>query len=566
MTRGAAVGAVALLLAMSLVPMLADTSESAVSGTYDVYIKKGCTWTTSYTYTASLSPSACIVISDTAVTDNTTGWSSTTTGSTSVSAIKSTSSGTTRSASVSLDTANHEVDLSISVTSANTTNDFYVGVKLTTLNPTQNAITVFHVHMTDPSLTGYSGGSFYNGQTITAQTPTLSAGGSQTASDVSYTIGTGSNGKTFAANTGLSFDTSTGKISGKVTKTTNSAVTYIVTASFSTADSGYFTSSTATASVTIGTYSSASLAEMSAYAIKSKGTVSVDAPSTSGITYSLQSATYTLDGGSSNTITIGTAFNGLKVNSDGSVSGTPTVSGKYVISENFKVVETNQTGVRKVTVTVEDQVVVSLSSTTVNTYTAGSDSGTLATASHTESKKVTGKWSLNNSNFSISSDGKITAKAELAAGIYSVKATYTSSASSTNTANKTVTVYVDNNLALSCSDSDNTLYAATSNKYLSGDLESAKMTQTKELFAGTKTVSYALSSSTLSVGTDVSIDGNGNITLANSYASSKVGTHTVTVTCTDNTVKTNKATANITVTIVEAMVLGEPGVGSISSS
>ncbi len=565
MTRGAAVGAVALLLAMSLVPMLSDTSESAVSGTYDVYIKKGYTWTTSYTYTASLSPAASIVISDTAVTDSTTGWSSTTTGSTAVSAVKSTTSGTTRSASVSLDTANHEVDLVIAISTANTTNDFYVGVKLTTYNPTQNAITVFHIHMTDPTLTGYSGGSFYNGQTITDQKPTLSAGGSQTASDVTYTIGTGSNNKTLAQNTGLSFDSSTGKISGKVTKTTNSAVTYNVTASFSLASEGYHTSATATTTVTIGTYSSASLAEKSAYAIKNTNSVTVAAPSTTGITYSLQSATYTLDGGTSKSITVGTAFNGLKVNANGSVSGTPTVSGKYVISENFKVNETNQTGVRKVTVTVEDQIAVSLVST-VNTYTAGSDSGTIATASHTESKKVTGTWKVDNSNFSIASDGKITAKSELAGGTYTVEATYTSSASSTNYATKTVTVYVDENLALSCSDSDKKLYTATDTKYLSGDVESATVTQTADLHAGTKTVTYALSSSTLTVGTDVSIDEDGKITLANSYAASKVGTHTVTVTCTDDTVSANKATMNITVTIVEAMVLGEPEIGSISSS
>ncbi len=561
MTRGAAVGAVALLLAMSLVPMLADTSESAVSGEYNVYIKKGCTWTTSYTYTSSLSPYASVLVSSTAITDASTGWSSTTTN---TSAVTSGSTDT-RYAAVSINNSSHKADLTIKVGTSNTISDFYVGVKLTTYNPTQVAITVFHVHMTDPSLTGYSGGSFYVGQTFTTQTPTLSAGGSQTASNITYSISAGSNSKTLDENTGLSFDASNGKISGTVGKATNSTVSYTVTASFTTG-TGYHNTSTATTVVTIGTYSSASLAAESAYAIRSTGSVNIDAPTTSGITYSLQSATYTLDGGSTTNITVGTAFNGLKVNSDGSVSGTPTVSGVYSIKENFKVNETNQTGSRTVTVTVEDQVVVSVSSGTVNTYVSGSGSGTLNTANHTESKKVTGTWGVSDSRFSISSDGKITAKSALAAGTYDVTATYTSSASGTNTAGKTFKINVDSNLALSCSDTDKTLYAATSSKYISGDLESAEITQSASLYAGSKTLTYSLACSTLTVGTDVSIDSEGNITLAGSYDSSKVGSHTVKVTCTDDAVSSNKATMDITVTIVEAMVLGTPAVGTISSS
>ena len=563
-----AFAAVIMLAAACMVPLISGESEGASVSNYDVYLPKGTTWNTNYSYTASLSPSASVLVSTSQITSSSTGWSAATTNSTSV------SSGTDNSTSVyataSLNTTGHAVNVTMKVGlsySAGTT--VYVGVKLTTVNPSQSAITVFKIHILAPSFTtGYAGGSFYSGETVSAQTPAVTLGNGNTYKTVTYSIGTGSNTKTLAENTGLSFNTSTGAVSGTVSKTTNSSVTYTVTATMTT-QSGYPASITATTSLVLGTYSSASMSNQTAYAIKNTDNVSVAAPTTSGITYALQSSSYTLNGGSSTSITAGTAFNGLTVSSTGALSGKPTTSGVYVITENFRVTETGQTTSRTITVTVEDKVVVSAISN-VSKYVGNSAVNTeIATGSHTETNSVSGTWSLTDSSgkFQInSSTGKITVKVAPTAGEYTLTVKYTSSASSTNYDSKTFKVFVDPALVLSCSDGDKTLYAATSSAALDNGQDEATMSQTATLYAGSKTVSYAIASSTLTVGTDVSISSAGVVTINDTLSDSKIGTHTVTVTCTDNAVTANKATMDLTVVVVAAMTTGAPSVGTITSS
>ena len=561
------VAAVIMLAATCLVPMAANDSDGASTTTYDVYLAKGQTWTTSYSYTATLSPEARVLYSTSEISANSSGWSSATTNATYV------SSGTDNSSSVfgrvALDTTNHTVNASIKIGASYTASTIvYVGVKLTTVNPSQSVVTVFKVHIISPSFTtGYAGGSFSEGTTISNQVPAVSLGNGNSYKTISYSIST-AGGKTLTQNTGLNFDTSTGKISGTVSNPSNSSLTYTVTATM-TVQSGYPASITTATTVTIGAYSAGSMTNQTAYAIKGTTNVNVAAPTTSGITYNLQSATYTLNGGSSNTITAGTAFNGITVANTGTVSGTPTVSGTYVITENYKVQQTNQSLSRTVTITVEDQVVVANLST-VNRYvgnaTANSD---IATASHTETNQVAGSWSLTDSSgkFQINpSNGKVTVKNVPAAGEYNLTVKYTSSASSTNNASKTFKVCVDANLVLTCSDADSTLYAATSSEALDNGQDSATMSQTGALYAGSKTVSYSMTSSTLTVGTDISISSAGAITIASSLNASKIGTHQVTVTCTDDAINANTASKTLTVVVVAAMVAGTPSVGTITSS
>ena len=566
--RITAVIAVALLAAVCLVPMAASDSDAASLRTYDVNLAKGTTWETEYSYTSTLSPALSIVVSGSAITASTTGWSASVTNGSTVSS--GTDAANTVYATAHLDTSNHKVVVSIKVGQSFASANSYVGVRLVTTNPSQTAITAFSVNVLSPSFTtGYTGGSFYDGQTITAQTPVVSAGNNHAYKAVTFSISNGGNGKTLNANTGLTFDTATGKVSGTVSKTTNSQQTYTVTASMTFA-SGYPASVTFTTPLVIGTYSSASMDAVTVNAINNKTDVSVAAPTTTGISYSLQSAKYTFNGGSQTSITPGTAFNGITVSSAGDVSGKCTVTGTYVITENFKVTQTNQTVSRTVTVKVEDQVTASVAST-FNGYVGGLAANTLiSTATHGEANQVAGSWSLtqdNGSYFQInSSNGKITVKSVPAAGIYTLTAKYTSSLISANTATAQIKVYVDPNLVLSCSDADKVLYAATSSESLDNGQDSATMSQTATLYAGQKKVAYSITCSTLTVGTDISINSSGKITIADTLSHEKIGDHTVTVTCTDSAVTANTATTTLTVTIVPGMSLGTPTVGRITSS
>ena len=173
---GLTVAAVIMLTATCLVPLAANDSDGASATTYDVYLAKGQTWTTSYSYTATLSPEARVLVSTTEITSSSTGWSNATSNSTYV------SSGTDNSTSVfgrvCLDTTNHAVSASIKIgASYSAATVVYVGVKLTTVNPAQSVITVFKVHIISPSFTtGYAGGSFSEGTTITDQVPAVSLG------------------------------------------------------------------------------------------------------------------------------------------------------------------------------------------------------------------------------------------------------------------------------------------------------------------------------------------------------------------------------------------------------
>lgn len=562
--RFTALAAVVMLAAVCLVPMAASDSDAASVRNYTVNLAKGMEWQTDYTYTETLSPELSVVVSNSQVGANTTGWSTATTGSTPATA------GNANSVLISayLDTTAHKVKATIKVGANYSSANAYVGLKLVTKNPSQSAITAFNVNVLNPSVTGYQDDSYYVGETM-SQTPVLNVGNGHSYKSVQYSISNGSNGKSLNQNTGLDFTPATGKISGTVSNSTNTVVTYTVTAKVSF-DSGYPGYINVTAQVRIGSYASASASDVSFDAVKGVTDISVAAPSTSGITYSFVSATYKFNNGSQTAVTPGTAFSGIVVNSSGAVSGKATASGTYVISETFNVLETGQQATRTVTVTVEDKVTVSVAQSVVNTYVGGAPAGTsITTASHTETNKVNGSWSIveSNTGFNINpTAGVVTAGSTLTPGVHSLTLKYTSSRISTNSATVSLTVNVDSNLVLSCSDADKVLYAATDSSALDNGQDSATMSQTAALYAGQKKVTYALSSSTLDVSHDVSIGSDGKITISGTLDPAKVGTHKVTVTCTDSAVTANQATMEITVTIVAAMSTGAPSVGTITSS
>ena len=567
-----AAASVLLMLTVCLSPVLSDGSDAAgVAGTYDVYLNKGQTWTTSISYTASLSPAVSVKVATTESDASTTsGWSSPASDGTTVTGGTDSDTGVYTTASIV--SSSSRADVSVKVGSSYTSQTAYVGIKLTTSSPTQSAVTVLRIHVLDMSFTtGYTSGNYYSGQTFTTQTPVVSTGNSGvTASSVTYSISSGSNSDTLSNNTGLSFSTTTGAISGTVSKTTSSQVSYTVVATMKFA-SGYPASQSVSTTVTIGTYASASVASDSAYAITGSTAVSVTNPTTSGITYTVSSATYTLNSGDSKSVSIGTAFNGIKVSSNGSVTGTPTVSGVYVITENLKVSETGQTTTRTVTITAEDQVKVKVTKDTVNMYTGNAVAGAaVTTASHTETNQVSGSWSVTSGNtagyFAISSSGAVTVSKAPAAGTYTITLTYTSTKSTTNSATTTLKIFVDPKLSLSCTDSDKVLYAATESTFLDEGQDKATMNQTATLYAGEKKVTYSLSCSDSSAICDyVHIDEDGDISIDGTIANSCIGSHVITVTCTDDAVTANTATMNVTVTVVAAMSVTAPTVGEISS-
>ena len=563
-TKISVLAAVVMLAAVCMVPMAASESDAASQRSYTVNLAKGTEWQTDYTYTATLSPELSVVVGDSEVIAGMTGWSSPTTGSTQVSA------GDANSVRITayLDTSNHKVKATIKVGENYSSANAYVGLKLVTKNPSQTAVTAFKVNVLDPALNGYIGGS-YHVDDLVGMTPTLTIGNGYSYKSVTYSISSGSNGKTLEQNTGLSIDTTNGKISGKVTHFTNSVVNYTVTAR-TVYDSGYPGYVDITANLSLGTYVPSTSVDTQFNAVKGVTDIVVAGPTTDGITHKLTSATYSIDGGDKKQITIGTPFNGITLDSAGAITGKATVSGIYTVKQYFNVEETGKLVIRDVTLRVEDKVTVSIQDSTVVTYVGGASAGTaVTTANHTEDRQVNGTWTFteNNTGFNINAyTGAITFAKKPAAGVYTLTAKYTSTLIPTNFATVQVKVYVDPDLVLNCSDADKVLYAATDSSSLDNGQDSAVMSQTASLVAGVKKVSYALSSTTLDVPGDVSIDSSGKITISGTIDASKVGTHTVTVTCTDSAVPANTASMDITVTVVAAMSTGEPSVGKITSS
>lgn len=405
-TKGAfAVLAVMLMMIVATAPILSGESDAA-NATANVNIQPGQTWSWTPTFTSGLTPTVTVSASDTSMPSDSATFSST-------------------SGNASVSNGKVTVNIPSNYAKAN----YYVKVKAQTTQPTQVVYYEITFKVATFSLS-YSADSVVAkvGTAITNLTPSI--GGGVTAS--SYAI-------SGTLPTGLSFNTSTGVISG--TPTAYKAQTdYTITATLATTPV-----QTVTKTVSIGAFTNISASNYTVYAIKGQTAISVPGVTMpTGTALSGMTLTATKDGTSAS-VTAGTAYNGMTVAANtGAVSGTPSASGTYVFTETYTATAATggSSATRTVTVVVEDKVAISGSSS-FNSFAGHSDSVTLSksagpsgvawsiAAIKKNNTAITSGTDFN--SFSIS-NGTITSGTGTSAGTYvvTVKLATTNSTSNTN--------------------------------------------------------------------------------------------------------------------------------------
>ena len=540
-TKGVlSVAAVALLLAVCISPIFVDEADAA-NPSKTINIQPGQSWSWTPTFTTGLSPTVTVSASDS-----------------SMPADSATFGSTSGYASVS----NGKV--TVSIPSSFTKSAYYVKVHAQTTLPTQHVYYEIIFNVATYSMS-YSASTVYAkvGTAISDLTPTIN-----NATAKSYSI-------SGTLPTGLSFDTTTGKISG--TPTAYKAQTsYTITATLNTTPV-----QTVKTNVSIGAFTNISASSYTLYALTNTTNLSVPAVTVPDGTVldSMTACTVKKDGNSA-TITPGTAYNGMTVTAKtGQITGKPTVAGTYVFSQSWKA--TTATGgstvSRTVTIYVEDSIV--LEDKTANSYVGHSDasasvrSSGLAAASTTYTitgitKNGSAFTNPTSNGFTVGTDGKVTCgtSASIDAGTYvvSVKAitknttkantTCGTPAASTNVKTATVTFTVAPKIT--CSNAN--VYATVGNT-VTPEIVGSPLTS--NISGATFTASYGsgVSASNVAVSTD------GKIT-AGSTAINSAGTYTVTVTAKDPNNSTNTATGTVTVTVVGALTFtNDPSVGVLGA-
>lgn len=535
------VAAVALLLAVCVSPVFIDEADAA-NPSKTINLQPGQSWSWTPTFKNSLTPTITVAGSESSMPADSAA-TATTSGYVSVSSGK----------------------VIVKIPSSFTGSVYYVKVHAQTTLPTQHAYYEITFNVATYSMS-YSASTVYAkvNTAISDLTPTITGGVSAKSYSISGTLPTG-----------LSFDTTTGKISG--TPTAHEAQTsYTITATLNTTPV-----QTVTANVSIGAFTNISASSYTLYALTNTTNLSVPAVTvpTGTVLDSMTVCTVKKDGASA-TITPGTAYNGMTVTAKtGQITGKPTAAGTYVFSQSWKA--TNATGgstvSRTVTICVEDSIV--LANQTANSYVGHSDtsasvrSSGLAAASTTYSitgvtKDGSAFTNPTSNGFTVATDGKVTCgtSASITAGTYvvSVKAITknTTSANSTcgtpaaSTNVKTATVTFAVAPKITCSDAN--VYATVGNT-VTPEIVGSPLTS--NITGATFTASYGsgVSASNVVVSTD------GNIT-AGSTAINQAGTYTVTVTAKDPNNSTNTATGTVTVTVVGALVFeNDPTVGVLGA-
>lgn len=404
-----------LMLAVAVAPLASEQGDAA-NATATVNIQPGQTWTWTPTFTSGLTPTVTISASSSSMPSD--------------SASYSTSSGY---ASIS----NGKV--SVSIPSSYSSSNYYVKVKAQTTQPTQTVYYEITFKVASYSLS-------YSADSVTAKVGTK-------ITDITPTINGGVTAKSYAISgtlpSGLSFSTSTGKITG--TPTAYKAQTsYTITATLNTTPV-----QTVTKTISIGAFSDIVASNYTVYAIVGETSISVPGVTMpTGTQLSGMTLSATKDG-SSASVSTGTAYNGMTVAaSTGAVSGKPTTAGTYVFTENYTA--TAATGgssdSRTVTVVAESPVSISGSSS-FTSYKGHEDSITL-----TKSGPSSVTWSItsikkNGTTISSGTDynsitlsnGVLKSSTATTAGTYTITVKAASSSTATTSSGATGTTPSSNN-------------------------------------------------------------------------------------------------------------------------
>lgn len=544
-TKSRKLGVLSVLAVLSLVvvacsPMFIENETDAANPKITINIQPGQSWSWTPTFTSGLSPTVTVSGSESAMP-----------------ADNATFGATSGHASVS----NGKV--TVSIPSDYAKSNYYVKVKATTTQPTQVAYYEISFNVASYSLS-------YNISTVHAKVGTA-------ISELTPTVGGGVTAKSYAISgdlpTGLSFSTSTGKITGTPTAAKAQA-NYTITATLNTVPV-----QTVTATVSIGAFTNITASNYTVYAIK--GTTEISVP---GVTMpngtSLQSCTATVKegSGSATNVTFGTASNGMTVAANtGAITGTPSKAGTFTFTETYTATAATggSSATRTVTVVVEDAVAVA--NKTANSFVGHSDvsasvrnNGLAAnsiTYSITGIKQGSSNYTNPTSNgFSVSTDGKVTCGTAIPAGTYvvTVKAvtknttTTTSGATGANASSnyKTATVTFTVASAITCSSAN--VYTTVTNA--ATEIVGSPLTSniTGATFSAT-TYGTGISSSNVTVGSD------GVISIG-STAISTPGDYTVTVTAQDPNNAANTATGTVTVHVVGNLAFtNTPTAGAINA-
>lgn len=332
--------AVAMLLVVSFAPMLVSDDSEGVSAT--INLQPGQTWSWTPTFPAGLTPTVTVSASDSAMPTE-----------------SSTFGATSGHAKVT------DGKVIVTLPSDFSKSQYFVKVKAETTKPTQKAYYDITFNVAKFSMS-------YNFATVNAKVR-------EKIADIVPTV-SGATANSYALTgdlpAGLNFDNATGKITGTPTAYKAQA-DYTIVATLNTTPV-----QTVRATVSIGAYDNITASNYTVYAITNETSITVPGVSMPvGTELDNMTVTATKDSASV-TVTAGEAYNGMTVEANtGKITGTPSVSGTYVFTENYTATASTggSSASRTITVVVEDKVAIS-GADSFNSFFGHEDSITLTKA------------------------------------------------------------------------------------------------------------------------------------------------------------------------------------------